>query len=98
MTQVPHALASLSLQDKVIVVTGGNSGIGKAIVEVVGSLGAKVVIDYRSHPERTEELIEEVGELGGQSIGVQADVSKLCLLYTSPSPRDQRGSRMPSSA
>ena len=27
--------------------------------------------------------------------GVRADV---CLLYTSPSPRDQRGSRMPSSA
>ena len=26
------------------------------------------------------------------------DVSKICLLYTSPSPRDQRGSRMPSSA
>ena len=77
MTQVPHALASLCLQDKVIVVTGGNSGIGKAIVEVVGSLGAKVVIDYRSHPERTEELIDEVGELGGRSIGVQADVSKL---------------------
>ena len=25
-------------------------------------------------------------------------VSKVCLLYTSPSPRDQRGSRMPSSA
>ena len=25
-------------------------------------------------------------------------ISKLCLLYTSPSPRDQRGSRMPSSA
>ena len=25
-------------------------------------------------------------------------VSVLCLLYTSPSPRDQRGSRMPSSA
>ena len=27
-----------------------------------------------------------------------ANVSKTCLLYTSPSPRDQRGSRMPSSA
>jgi len=37
----------------------------------------KVVIDYRSHPERTEELIEEIGELGGQAIGVQADVAKL---------------------
>jgi len=77
MAQVPQAMTSLCLQDKVIVVTGGNSGIGKAIVETVGGLGAKVVIDYRSHPERTEELIEEIGELGGQAIGVQADVSKL---------------------
>ena len=35
-----------------------------------------MVIDYRSHPERTDELIEEI-ELGGQAIGVQADVAKL---------------------
>ena len=27
-----------------------------------------------------------------------SDIDKYCLLYTSPSPRDQRGSRMPSSA
>ena len=74
---VPGALESLCLRDKVIVVTGGNSGIGKAIVEEVGSLGAKVVIDYRSHPDRTEELVEEIGELGGQAIGVQADVGNL---------------------
>ena len=74
---VPGALESLCLRDKVIVVTGGNSGIGKAIVEEVGSLGAKVVIDYRSHPDRTEELVEELGELGGQAIGVQADVGNL---------------------
>ena len=50
-------MASLCLRDKVVIVTGGNSGIGQAIVEVVGSLGAKVVIDYRSHPDRTDELM-----------------------------------------
>ena len=33
--------------------------------------------------------------LGGLWAGLQQDT---CLLYTSPSPRDQRGSRMPSSA
>lgn len=76
-TQVPKAMNSLCLRDKVVIVTGGNSGIGKAIVEAVGALGAKVVIDYRSHPDRTEALLEEIGELGGQAIGVQADVSKL---------------------
>ena len=35
-------------------------------------------------------------------IAISADISgrvvRVCLLYTSPSPRDQRGSRMPSSA
>jgi glucose 1-dehydrogenase len=75
----PYALETLSsfLKGKVIIVTGGNSGIGKAIVETIGRLGAKVVIDYRSHPEATEAIEEEIGELGGTCIGVQADVSKL---------------------
>ena len=75
----PYALETLSnfLKGKVIIVTGGNSGIGKAFVETIGRLGAKVVIDYRSHPEATEAIEEEIGELGGTCIGVQADVSKL---------------------
>ena len=34
----------------------------------------------------------------GKARNLKARVSNYCLLYTSPSPRDQRGSRMPSSA
>jgi glucose 1-dehydrogenase len=70
------ALSTL-LQGKVAIVTGGNSGIGKAIVEYLAELGAKVVIDYRSHPEATDALEEEIGSYGGSSYGVQADVGKL---------------------
>ncbi len=70
------ALSTL-LQGKVAIVTGGNSGIGKSIVEYLAELGANVVIDYRSHPEATEELEEEIGAYGGSSYGVQADVGKL---------------------
>ena len=33
-----------------------------------------------------------------EQIEFQVDAGTTCLLYTSPSPRDQRGSRMPSSA
>ena len=75
----PYADQMLStfLQGKVAIVTGGNSGIGKAIVENLAELGAKVVIDYRSHPEATEDLEREIGAYGGSSYGVQADVSKL---------------------
>ena len=42
-----------------------------------------------------------LGELVVLSLGGDGEFSELalgCLLYTSPSPRDQRGSRMPSSA
>jgi glucose 1-dehydrogenase len=70
------ALSTL-LQGTVAIVTGGNSGIGKSIVEYLAELGANVVIDYRSHPEATEELEEEIGSYGGSSYGVQADVGKL---------------------
>jgi glucose 1-dehydrogenase len=75
----PLANKTLStlLQGKVAIVTGGNSGIGKSIVEYLAELGAKVVIDYRSHPEAAEELEREIGSSGGTSCGVQADVSKL---------------------
>ena len=68
---------STLLQGMVAIVTGGNSGIGKSIVEYLAELGAKVVIDYRSHPEATEALEEEIGAYGGSSFGVQADVAKL---------------------
>ena len=37
-----------------------------------------------------------IGE--GRSLEVRKNCTETCLLYTSPSPRDQRGSRMPSSA
>ena len=45
------------------------------------------------------EFSEGAAKAGVQPIiGCQVDVCYTCLLYTSPSPRDQRGSRMPSSA
>src|SRR6478735_4762273 len=67
----------MDLKGKVAIVTGGNSGIGKAIALELAKQGANIVIDYRSHPEATEELEKEIVALGDQAVGVQADVSKL---------------------
>lgn len=53
----------LGLEDKVIVVTGGNHGIGAAIVDVLEEFGAKVAYNYRS----------ELGPKG--SLGVKVDVT-----------------------
>jgi glucose 1-dehydrogenase len=67
----------MSLENKVAIVTGGNSGIGMSIVLALAEQGANVVIDYVAHPEATEELERFVHLLGEQAIGVEADVSKV---------------------
>ena len=70
----------MSLKNKVAIVTGGNSGIGKAVALELANQGANIVIDYISHPEATEELEQQICALGDQAIGVEADVSKVADL------------------
>src|SRR3989442_778753 len=70
----------MSLKNKTAIVTGGNSGIGQAIVLELARQGAQIVIDYLLHPEATDTLEQQISKLGSQSIGVKADVSKLADL------------------
>jgi acetoacetyl-CoA reductase/3-oxoacyl-[acyl-carrier protein] reductase len=46
-------MTSLGLEDRVILVTGGNRGIGAAIVRLLQELGARVAYTYRSEPDRS---------------------------------------------
>ena len=68
------------LKNKVAIVTGGNSGIGKAIVLELARQGANVTVDYVSNPDATEKLETRVAALGDRAIGVDADVSKIADL------------------
>ncbi len=70
----------MSLKNKVAIVTGGNSGIGQAIVVELAREGANIVIDYVSHVGATMELERQIAKLGDQSIGINADVSQLADL------------------
>ena len=54
----------MSLNGKVAIVTGGNSGIGRAIALGLAKAGANIAIDYVAHPEATDALESEISKLG----------------------------------
>jgi glucose 1-dehydrogenase len=67
----------MTLKGKVAIVTGGNSGIGKAVVLALAEQGANIVIDFVADEAAEEELERQCAALGDQAIGVEADVSKI---------------------
>lgn len=65
----------LTHQNKVIVVTGAASGIGRASAKLLAEKGAKVVlVDYQQ--DAGQETLKSIIDQGGEGIFVQADVSK----------------------
>jgi glucose 1-dehydrogenase len=67
----------VTLRDKVAIVTGGNSGIGKAVVIALAAEGANVVIDWVFDEQATEDLEKQLVALGDKVTAVEADVSKV---------------------
>lgn len=63
------------LKGKCAVVTGATRGIGRAIVTRLASLGADIVVNYRSSIEEANTLKEELSALGAKVLLVKADVS-----------------------
>ena len=95
-------------------VTGGSKGIGKAVARGYAEAGANVVISARTEAdlkEAVDEISEGLDVHVSYFVADMGDRDQVkalanyaietlgnCLLYTSPSPRDRYGSRMPSSA
>jgi len=66
----------LRLRDKVAIVTGGDTGIGKAIALAMAREGAKIVVDYHGDRAPAAALVREIELFGGSACDVAADVSK----------------------
>ncbi|MEM9390508.1 MAG: SDR family NAD(P)-dependent oxidoreductase, partial [Bacteroidota bacterium] len=62
------------MKDKVVVITGGSSGIGKALAEEFGSKGSKIVITGRNK-QALEGAENELAQKGITIAGFQADAS-----------------------
>jgi glucose 1-dehydrogenase len=68
-------MSRVAFKDKVVVVTGASLGIGRATALAFGREGANVVVNYRSHPEQAQEVVDLIRDAGSQAIAVQADVA-----------------------
>jgi len=66
-------LAENSLEDRVAIITGGGTGLGKAMALEFSRLGAKIVVASRKL-ENLEKAAEEIEERGGEALAVQTDV------------------------
>ena len=88
---------------EIAVVGGGDSALEEA--SFLSRFASKVTIIHRRDELRASKIMQErafanpkIEFLWNTEVTGYLGDDKLCLLYTSPSPRDQRGSRMPSSA
>ena len=76
-TYTQSMLKDDALKDKVIIVTGGGSGLGKAMTKYFLQLGAKVVITSRNWKKLQNTAKELEEETGGTVFCVSCDVPEL---------------------
>lgn len=65
---------NLELQDKVVIVTGGASGIGRGVSEAFAAEGAKVIVTWFESEQGAKEVVSGIEANGGSALAIQADL------------------------
>ena len=71
------SMTRLGLTDRVALVTGGSRGIGKAVVELLASFGAHVVVNYVKDEQSAADTASIARTIGVKALAIQADVSRV---------------------
>lgn len=73
---MPQCAPEKVLRGQKALVTGGSSGIGKAVAIELGKAGADVVVNYLRGEEKAQEVVAEIEKSGSRAFAYQADVSR----------------------
>lgn len=72
----PKGIRTYMFKDKVILITGGSSGIGKTTALLFAEKGADVVITYKNNKRGAENVVSEILKIGRKSLAIKADLSE----------------------
>ncbi len=64
----------MNLKNKNVLITGGSSGIGKAMVYAFAQEGSNIVFTYNSKKAESEEIVKETKQLGVNALAVKVDM------------------------
>ena len=65
----------MDFKNQVVIVTGGGTGIGRAISMLMAEEGAAVAVNYSQSEREAEETVEAIQAKGGKAIAIKADVT-----------------------
>jgi len=72
------AVTGMPLAGQKALVTGANSGIGKAVAIAMAEAGAHVVVNYVTGDDEAHAVADQIAGFGGKAIVCRADVSNEC--------------------